>query len=300
MPAGELQDGAVLHFPVCGARERGGVRAAGAARAGGRGVHDRRHQDPGFLHARDGRERTVLPQLRAGAGELHGADLRAQRLLVREHSGAESAAAGKPVRVPVHDAELRQHGVVRRLRLVLGDHQQQLCVVRSGASARRGLLHERSVPHAEGHRAVQQEGVHRNDRTGQPSLPDRGIGALHRVSDLRVRGGGQRIVDGSSAGVESRAGHDVWTVYGWRLACCGRGNGVASELYDRIPRLLLREERQLQRDLHHAARCLLLSGRNDQRIHLQSDRLRRLCDRSDGKANVRMARCVGSAALDEL
>ena len=124
VPAGELQDGAVLHFPVCGARERGGVRAAGAARAGGRGVHDRRHQDPGFLHARDGRERTVLPQLRAGAGELHGADLRAQRLLVREHSGAESAAAGKPVRVPVHDAELRQHGFVRGLRFVLGDHQQ--------------------------------------------------------------------------------------------------------------------------------------------------------------------------------
>ena len=45
VPAGELQDGAVLHFPVCGARERGGVRAAGAARAGGRGVHDRRHHE---------------------------------------------------------------------------------------------------------------------------------------------------------------------------------------------------------------------------------------------------------------
>ena len=36
VPAGELQDGAVLHFPVCGARERGGVRAAGASRSSSR------------------------------------------------------------------------------------------------------------------------------------------------------------------------------------------------------------------------------------------------------------------------
>ena len=40
-----------------------------------------------------------------------------------DHANVEVCVLPVP-RVPVYDAELRQHGVVRGLRLVLGDHQQ--------------------------------------------------------------------------------------------------------------------------------------------------------------------------------
>ena len=69
------------------------------------------------------------------------------------------------VRVPraQENAELRhlEEGVVERLGLVFGEHQEWVCGVRSGASAHCDEVHERSVGEAEGHGAVREEGIER-------------------------------------------------------------------------------------------------------------------------------------------
>ena len=69
------------------------------------------------------------------------------------------------VRVPraQENAELRQpeEGIIGRLGLAFGEHQEWVYGIRSAASARCGGIHERSVGEAEGHGAVREEGFER-------------------------------------------------------------------------------------------------------------------------------------------
>ena len=69
------------------------------------------------------------------------------------------------VRVPraQENAELPQpeEGVVGRLGLVFGEHQEWVYGVRSGASSRCDGIHERFVGEAEVHGAAQEEGFER-------------------------------------------------------------------------------------------------------------------------------------------